>query len=129
MEVGLARPPSPSYTAITPISKAPDKNEPTVKTELPARQTVTPSSENNESRRATDNPLNREPSRESQPRLERRNVIDPESESVIYVATNSDTGEVVRQIPSETLRKLRAYAKTISDQSTALTSQSVVRTA
>ncbi|MEP3667129.1 MAG: flagellar protein FlaG, partial [Roseibium sp.] len=48
----------------------------------------------------------------------RQNVIDPDSESLVYVATNTETGQVVRQIPSETLLRMRAYAKTVETQQT-----------
>ena len=63
------------------------------------------------------------------PQVERRNVVDPESNSVIYVATNTDTSEVVRQVPSETLRRLRAYAESLETQTAAAGTSNVQRTA
>ncbi|MEJ8474844.1 hypothetical protein [Roseibium algae] len=128
MEASFVRPPSPSYTAITPATRAPERIEPAAKTELPARSTVSPSAEADDSRRASDNQRSNEPTAPGQT-LERKNIRDPESKTLIYVATDSDTGEVVHQVPSETLRRIRAYAKTISDQANEARSQAVAKTA
>jgi uncharacterized FlaG/YvyC family protein len=128
METAFVRSPLPSYTAITPATRAPERNEPAAKTELPPQSTVTPSTESDQGRRLADNERSQEPLAQSQ-QIDRKNVRDPESQSLIYIATNSDTGEVVRQVPSETLRRLRAYAKTISDQANEARSQSIARTA
>ncbi|GAB4525644.1 MAG: hypothetical protein Tsb0019_27740 [Roseibium sp.] len=117
LDTGLARPPSPTYTAITPATRAPEHKEPSAKTELPSEETVSPSSETESGRRSADN--EREPrsgQEQTAPTVERRNLIDPDSESMVYIATNTETGHVVRQIPSETLLRLRAYAKTVETQ-------------
>jgi flagellar protein FlaG len=117
LDTGLARPPSPTYTAITPATRASEQNEPSARTELPAEETVTPTTETESSQRSANNEREQRPPVEpSTPQVERQNVIDPESESFVYVATNTDTGQVVRQIPSETLLRLRAYAKTVETQ-------------
>ena len=128
LDTGLARPPSPTYTAITPATRAPEQNEPSAKTELPAEETVTPANDSENSQRAANN----ERAQRSQleryaPTVERQNVIDPDSESLIYIATNTETGQVVRQIPSETLLRLRAYAATVESQQTPDTTQSFQR--
>ncbi|KZM47637.1 flagellar protein FlaG [Labrenzia sp. OB1] len=116
MDTGLARPPSPTYTAITPVTRAPERNAPAAKTELPAEATVKPSEEGSGGQRAANNARDQQMQQDPiTPRLERRNVLDPDSESMVYVATNTDTGQVVRQIPSETLLRLRAYSKTMED--------------
>ncbi|WP_417670886.1 hypothetical protein [Roseibium sp.] len=128
METALARPPLPSYTAITPATRAPERVEPASKTELTPAQTVNPSVDADDSRRLADNSRSQEPTTQST-QVERKNIRDPESDSLIFIATDSDTGEVVRQVPSETLRRLRAYAKTISDQANEARAQNVVRTA
>ena len=129
METALARPPLPSYTAITPETRAPDRTEPATKTDLPASNTVKPSTEGDQGRRAADNQKRGETRFDAiRPQIERKNIVDPESDSLIYVATDSDSGEVIRQVPSETLRKLRVYAKTVSDQSNETTSRGVERT-
>ncbi|GAA0773512.1 hypothetical protein E1180_10470 [Roseibium denhamense] len=117
----LARPPSPTYTAITPVTRAPEQNEPATNTDLPVQNTVRPAVDAQELQQEEERARERE--RESQtllelvaPPLDRSNNFDPETESFIYVATDPDSGEVVRQIPSETLRRLRAYAETIAAQ-------------
>lgn len=128
METAHTRPLLPSYTAITPATRAPDRNEPAAKTELPPANTVNPSANvETGGTAAQDNRAAHSSTPSAQ--VERRNVRDPESESLIFIATNSDTGEVVRQVPSETLRRLRAYAKTMSDQTTGVNPQNISRTA
>ncbi|CTQ52284.1 hypothetical protein LP7551_00801 [Roseibium album] len=129
LDTGLARPPSPTYTAITPTTRAPERNEPAARTELPAENTVRPSSET-EDGQPTNYRARAETSRfeDTSSNLERRHIVDPESESVIYVATNTETGEIVRQVPSETLRRLRAYSKAIASQDQAMANQGVQRT-
>ena len=116
LDTGIARPPSPTYTAITPVTRAPEKNEPSAKTDLPAKETVTPTNETQNSRRAADNEQAQQQAQRNSPQIERRNVLDPDSNSLVYVATNTDTGQVLRQIPSETLLRLRAYAETVENQ-------------
>ena len=128
LDTGLARPPSPTYTAITPATRAPEQNEPSAKTELPAEETVTPANESENSQRAANNERDQRSLLERYaPTVERQNVIDPDSESLIYIATNTETGQVVRQIPSETLLRLRAYAATVESQQTPDTTQSFQR--
>jgi hypothetical protein len=43
--------------------------------------------------------------------IERRNVFDPRSREVVFQALNAETGEVVRQTPTEVSLKLRAYVR------------------
>ncbi len=129
METALVRPPLPSYTAITPASRAPERTEPATKTDLPASNTVTPSAQGEQNRPTAENEGRGETRLDAvRPQIERKNIVDPESDSLIYVATDSNSGEVVRQVPSETLLKLRAYAKTVSDQSNETANQGVERT-
>jgi len=115
METAVVRPQLPSYTAITPETKAPDKTEPAAKTDLPAARAVTPakeSTESNESAKRAEQ-QNAVPARPTQD-IVRKNMHDPESDSLIFVAMDRASGEVVRQLPSETLRRLRAYTKTMT---------------
>ncbi|ASP33546.1 hypothetical protein [Labrenzia sp. VG12] len=117
LDTGLARPPSPTYTAITPATRAPEQNESSAATELPPEETVTPLSESEDSQRSANNEREQSSLLERfTPTVERQNVIDPDSESLIYIATNTETGQVVRQVPAETLLRLRAYAETLSSQ-------------
>lgn len=130
LDTGLARPPSPTYTAITPVTRAPERNEPAAQTEMPAEETVRPSAESESNRKAAENQTNRRSLRDgTAPQVDRRNVIDPESESMVYIATNIDTGEVVRQIPSETLLRLRVYNESLEAQRSQSEKQSVQQTA
>lgn len=130
MEAGVVRTPLPSYVAITPETRAPNRNKPAAETELPASQTVKPSAESAHARgAATERSGAFERHAQSAAKdLVRKNMLDPESESLIYVAMDRESGEVVRQVPSETLRKLRAYAKAVTEQSPGPT-QTLIRTA
>lgn len=129
MDTGIARPPLPSYTAITPETRAPERTAPAAKTELPVTQTVTPAQDPQASRLAAEEATKRESAFEAnRPRVDRKNIIDPESKSVIYIATDSDSGEIVRQFPSETLLKLRAYAQSVTEQAEKNASEGVERT-
>jgi hypothetical protein len=48
-------------------------------------------------------------------RVDRDLSIDPDSRAVIFQATDTRTGEVVRQIPDEALLRLRAYARDLRE--------------
>jgi flagellar protein FlaG len=126
LDTGLARPPSPTYTAITPATRAPEQNESSAKTDLPAEETVTPSTETETSQRSANNERDQRSLLERYtPTVERQNVIDEDSESLVYIATNTETGQVVRQIPSETLLRLRAYAESVDTEQTRRFTQSI----
>lgn len=43
--------------------------------------------------------------------IEHNITIDPKSREVVFQSIDKRTGEVVRQVPDETLLKLRAYAR------------------
>lgn len=130
MDTGAIRPSLTAYAAVTPATRAPEQNEPAARTELPGSQTVKPSgnteeqrplAENGNRQSATNQPAQRE--------IVRKNTLDPESQSFIYVAMDRETGEVIQQVPSETLRKLRAYAKAGDEPASLQTSGTVQRTA
>lgn len=125
MDSALVRPPSPTYTAITPVSRAPEKTEPATSTDLPAKDTVKPSQDLNASQRSAangqtaprpDGDEGRSALERFTPSVIRQTILDPESDDLVFVATDKDTGEVIRQIPSETLMRLRAYAETVEAQ-------------
>lgn len=121
MDTALVRPPSPTYTAITPVTRAPDKEKPAASTDLPAEDTVRPAGDSSETQRSANNGQNRVQGDHADqsalerfsPAVTRQNVIDPESDSLVFVATDTETGEVIRQIPSETLLRLRAYSEAV----------------
>ena len=130
LDTGIARPPSPTYTAITPVTRAPEKARSAVKTDVPAAAAVGPSKDSHSANGTPRNGDGKSAELDAQKAtLERRNIVDPESESIIFVARNTDTGEVVRQVPSESLRRLRAYAKAIEAQAAPAQPQTLQRQA
>lgn len=48
--------------------------------------------------------------------IERNTVIDPKTREVVYQTLDRDTGEVVRQVPDETLLRLRAFAREMREK-------------
>ena len=47
--------------------------------------------------------------------MERHITIDPKTRAVVVESIDPDTGKVVRQIPDETLLKLRVYARELRE--------------
>ncbi|WP_430511773.1 hypothetical protein [Pannonibacter phragmitetus] len=130
MDTGAIRPSLTAYAAVTPATRAPEQNEPAAKTELPGSQTVKPSGSSEEQRQLAENGNQQSAANQSgQREIVRKNTLDPESQSYIYVAMDQETGEVIQQVPSETLRKLRAYAKAGDEPGPLQSSGSVQRTA
>lgn len=130
MDTGAIRPSLTAYAAVTPATRAPEQNEPAAKTELPGSQTVRPSGNSERQRQIAENGNQQSvPTPLVSREIVRKNTLDPESQSFIYVAMDRETGEVVQQIPSETLRKLRAYAKAGDEAAAPQSSATVQRTA
>lgn len=129
MDTGAIRPSLTAYAAVTPATRAPEQTESAARTELPASQTVTPSGNAEEQRSLSENGNGQQSSDQGSATssvsrdIVRKNLIDPESQSFIYVAMDRESGEVVQQIPSETLRKLRAYARAGEEQTQATVQQ------
>jgi flagellar protein FlaG len=48
--------------------------------------------------------------------IDRRIEIDPKTRAIVLRKTNRDTGEVVDQLPDETMLKLRAYSRAIIER-------------
>lgn len=48
--------------------------------------------------------------------IERRLVIDPQTRAVVLQKKNSETGEVISQLPDEALLKLRAYSRELAER-------------
>jgi uncharacterized FlaG/YvyC family protein len=48
--------------------------------------------------------------------IDRRLEIDPKTRAIVLRKTNRDTGEVVDQLPDETMLKLRAYSRAIIER-------------
>ncbi|KRE00235.1 hypothetical protein ASE63_09130 [Bosea sp. Root381] len=51
--------------------------------------------------------------------VERRTIIDPQTRAVVTQKRNTETGETVSQLPDETLLKLRAYSRALSEKAQA----------
>lgn len=80
MDTGVIRSPLPAYTAITPETRAPQRNEPAAKTDNDVAKTVTPSGESSAQRPAKEE-RNQGPVGGQQLRdLVRKNKLDPESQ-------------------------------------------------
>ena len=50
--------------------------------------------------------------------MERHLTIDPKTRAVVVQSVDPHTGEVVQQVPDETLLKLRLYARELRDAGT-----------
>lgn len=48
--------------------------------------------------------------------VERRTIIDPQTRAVVLQKRNTETGETVSQLPDETLLKLRAYSRELTER-------------
>ena len=48
--------------------------------------------------------------------IKRNIVVDPKSREVVFQTVDERTGEVVRQIPDDTMLRLRAYAREMRDR-------------
>lgn len=48
--------------------------------------------------------------------IERRLVIDPQTRAIVLQKKNNETGEVVSQLPDETMLKLRAYSRELAER-------------
>ena len=111
-----------SYAAPRPH----DKQETVATTELPPPQSVTQA----ESSEATGGAHGKtqaqsdsgvsfaEKVANSEPQMRREFELDPETADLVFKAINEDTGEVIRQVPSEVILKVRAYAHAQDDHST-----------
>jgi uncharacterized FlaG/YvyC family protein len=68
-------------------------------------------------RRARDNAQNsREAARAADETVERKLIIDPRTRAIVLQKKDPDTGETISQLPDETLLKLRAYSRELSDR-------------
>lgn len=48
--------------------------------------------------------------------IDRRLEVDPKTRAIVLRKTNRETGEVVEQLPDETMLKLRAYSRAIIER-------------
>ncbi len=102
----------PVSVASVPETRAPVAPESAAKTELPASETVQPS----ENAQGAGQPDSRKPA--DVPRRNENLVEvmerDSETNTTIYRTVDAKTGIVKEQMPSETILKLRAYARAVN---------------
>lgn len=124
METGAIKQPVP--VASVPETRAPVAPESAAKTELPASETVQPS----ETAQGAEQTDNREPAARPQQSENLVEVMEQDSvtNTTIYRTVDTRTGLVKEQMPTETILKLKAYAKAVNGLNTADLS-SVRRTA
>jgi hypothetical protein len=106
MEIGSTlvtpRPPAVTDTQRAAIVAAPEA----VRTELPAAAVVSQAVEAQASGSGDGAPE----------RLERRVIIDSDTQSLVYQALDDRTGTVVKQYPEEALLRRRAYLAQVTDE-------------
>jgi len=59
---------------------------------------------------------NRAANRMSDDTVERKLVIDPQTRTIVLQKKDPQTGETISQLPDETLLKLRAYSRELSER-------------
>ncbi|WP_377838774.1 hypothetical protein [Bosea sp. UC22_33] len=59
---------------------------------------------------------NREAARTTDETVERKLVIDPQTRAIVLQKKDLQTGETISQLPDETLLKLRAYSRELSQR-------------
>ncbi len=119
MDIGAVRS-LPTFTAPA-APRAVENREQTTQTDLPIAAAVRPSSETEDgnaagrrrARESDPHPTDHRDSRE--PKVRRRVDRDDHSNSFVYRDIDTQSGEVVQQIPTDTLLKLRAYVATMNE--------------
>ena len=59
---------------------------------------------------------NREAVRTTDETIERKLIIDPQTRAIVLQKKDPHTGETISQLPDETLLKLRAYSRELSER-------------
>ncbi|WP_293807518.1 flagellar protein FlaG [uncultured Bosea sp.] len=68
-------------------------------------------------RRAQANDQNsRQAARTANETVERKLIIDPQTRAIVLQKKDPETGETISQLPDETLLKLRAYSRELSER-------------
>ncbi|MBB4301830.1 flagellar protein FlaG [Rhodobium orientis] len=125
MEYGVTKPPAP--TADFTVLRRTESNPVEQKTDLPAEQTVEPTGKlesGKGSEHATERPARQEPAASAAPEppapdenrtqdvvpkqeTVRKAYQDRENDAMVFRTINAETGEVVSQIPEESILRLR----------------------
>lgn len=110
MDLGAVR--LPQYTVITPVGRGFDTTtRPNSTTELPAEKTVTPSAEVVATRGTADKGKS---GRGDAPTVKREEYHDADTDTLVFRAIDTETGEVLRQVPAEAMLRLRrAFAEAL----------------
>ena len=69
-----------------------------------------------ERRARTNAQNNREAVRTTDETIERKLIIDPQTRAIVLQKKDPQTGETISQLPDETLLKLRAYSRELSER-------------
>jgi hypothetical protein len=104
MDSGLSVKPVVSLNVTAPVRAEPAPAQQAVASELPPEKSVTAPPK----ARAAD-----DQSADSRSARAREVVIDNETQQVIFRARNVQSGEVVWQVPEESLLRLRAYVRSL----------------
>lgn len=118
METGVTR--APAYqTALAPLRSREAVNPPAAPTDVAPEKTVQPSQESEAARPEAENPASQPASAPQD--IKREEYRDTITDSLVFRAIDTETGEVVRQIPDESLLRLRrAFAETTHKDMTGL---------
>ncbi len=112
MDTGAIRP-LPSFT-VYPAPRVAESTHAVSETDLPEEATVRQTSEPTESR-SSESRFQQDADSSHQIHttsdLDRRVEQDPSTESFVYKAIDTESGEVVTQIPTDSLLKMRAYVQ------------------
>jgi flagellar protein FlaG len=118
METGVTR--APAYqTALTPLRGREAVNPPAAPTDVAPEKAVQPAQESEAARPEAENPVSQSTSAPQD--IKREEYRDTITDSLVFRAIDTETGEVVRQIPDESLLRLRrAFAETTHKDMTGL---------
>lgn len=119
METGAVRqnlfPPPVTVRSTEPADRPEDA------TVVPPEKAVQAANDTGETRPEAENGSAGDPAAASSPRIKREEYRDKITDSLVYRAIDTETGEVVRQIPEESLLRLRrAFALTTHQDMTGL---------
>jgi flagellar protein FlaG len=112
MEIGSVRPIISGVTA--PVPRAPAETKQSVPTELPVRASVTraeasdgPTAGRDLGRNAADPPLASAGRGQKEATYIREIERDPTTKTIVFKTIEKDSGEVVQQVPEETMLRMR----------------------
>ncbi len=105
MDGGAIKPVAPAPPV--PVARPQETTGPVEKTELPAEKAVPPVQRSERSRQSSTSVES--PAASAPEKLERKNYRDSLTNDVVYRVINPESGEVVHQIPDESLLHIRRF--------------------